>query len=177
MAGKSAISELHVSWDAYRESIEQLARLIHESRWKFDQILCLARGGLMPGDICSRIFKVPLAILSTSSYRDDRGTTQGRLDIARHVTTPVGTLTGRILLVDDLADSGATLRGVQSHLQEAFPLVSEVRSAVLWCKKSSMVRPHYCVEWLDGDPWIHQPFEVYDGLSPDQIESTPKLEP
>ena len=35
--------------------------------WRFDQILCLARGGLRVGDQLSRIFEVPLAILATSS--------------------------------------------------------------------------------------------------------------
>ena len=61
---------LWVSWDEYNRAIEKLALTVHESGWKFDQVLCLARGGLRPGDVCSRIFDVPLAILSTSSYRE-----------------------------------------------------------------------------------------------------------
>lgn len=161
---------LRVSWEAYHEAIEDLALLVHTSGWAFDQILCLARGGLVPGDIFSRIFQVPLAILSTSSYRDDHGTVRGHLDIARHVTTPTGTLSGRILLIDDLVDSGTTLMGVQSHLRDHFPLVTEVRSAVLWCKASSVMRPDYCLVSLPENPWIHQPFEKYDALRPEQLK-------
>ena len=37
---------LWVSWDEYNRAIEKLALTVHESGWKFDQILCLARGGL-----------------------------------------------------------------------------------------------------------------------------------
>ena len=73
---------LYVSWEEYHQLIERLALKVHASGWEFDQILCLARGGLRPGDMISRIFNVPLGIMSTSSYRDDGGTLQGRLEMA-----------------------------------------------------------------------------------------------
>lgn len=160
---------LWVSWSEYHRAIERLALKVHESGWKFDQVLCLARGGVRPGDTLSRIFDVPLAILSTSSYREDAGTKQGGLDIAKYITLTKGTLTGRVLLVDDLVDSGVTLEKVQHHLKENFPGVTEVKSAVIWCKACSSVRPDFYVDYLDSNPWIHQPFEEYDGLRPHQL--------
>ena len=57
-------------------------------------ILCLARGGMRPGDMLSRIFDKPLAIMSTSSYRAEAGTMQGHLDIAHYITTPKGEIAG-----------------------------------------------------------------------------------
>ena len=72
---------LYVSYDEYHNLIEKLAIKVHQSGWEFDTILCLARGGMRPGDILSRIFNKPLAIMSTSSYRADAGTVQGHLDI------------------------------------------------------------------------------------------------
>lgn len=161
---------LWVSWDEYHRAIEKLALIVYESGWKFDQVLCLARGGVRPGDIFSRIFDVPLAILSTSSYREESGTKRGALDIASHITmTKGGALAGRVLLVDDLVDSGVTLEKVQHHLKENFPAVTEVRSAVIWCKACSSVRPDFYLHYLPGNPWIHQPFEEYDGLRPHQL--------
>ena len=65
---------LWVSWDEYHRLIARLSLNVHESGWKFDKILCLARGGLRVGDQMSRIFDVPLAILATSSYREAAGT-------------------------------------------------------------------------------------------------------
>ena len=62
----STDKDLWVSWDEYHHAIEALALMVHESGWRFDHVLCLARGGMRPGDIFSRIFDVPLAILSTS---------------------------------------------------------------------------------------------------------------
>ena len=165
----STEKDLWVSWDEYHTLIERLALKVHESGWKFDQVLCLARGGVRPGDVFSRIFDVPLAILSTSSYREEAGTVRGDLDIAKYMTMTKGPLAGKILLVDDLADSGVTLDKVTRHLADNFTGVTEVKSAVIWVKGTSSIMPDYFLEELPHNPWIHQPFEDYDGLRPHQL--------
>ena len=124
---------LYVSWDEYHLLIERLALKVAHSQWEFDQILCLARGGMRPGDVLSRVFDKPLAIMSTSSYRAEAGTIQGRLDLAKYITMPRGELEGRVLLVDDLADSGVTLAAVVDRLREQ-PAIQELKSAVIWVK-------------------------------------------
>jgi hypoxanthine phosphoribosyltransferase len=168
---KSDDKDLWVSWDEYHRAIESLALIVHESAYRFDQVLCLARGGLRPGDIFSRIFNVPLAILSTSSYREEAGTQRGDLDIARYITVTKGTLSGKILLVDDLVDSGVTLEKVQAHLKAHYPAVTEVKSAVIWWKACSVIKPDYYLAHLPTNPWIHQPFENYDGLGAHQLNA------
>ncbi len=160
---------LYVSYDEYHNLIEKLAIKIYQSDWKFDTILCLARGGLRPGDILSRVFNKPLAIMSTSSYRADAGTVQGNLDIARFITTPKGEIAGKVLLVDDLADSGLTLNSVIKQLRTNYKPITELRSAVIWTKGVSTFEADYSVELLPTNPWIHQPFEGYDSLSPEQL--------
>jgi hypoxanthine phosphoribosyltransferase len=160
---------LYVSYDEYHNLIEKLAIRIHQSGWDFDTILCLARGGMRPGDILSRVFDKPLAIMSTSSYRADAGTVQGHLDIAKYITTPKGEIAGRVLLVDDLADSGLTLHSVMTSLKSNYRPITELRSAVIWTKAMSSFSPDYCVEFLPTNPWIHQPFESYDSMRPAQL--------
>jgi hypoxanthine phosphoribosyltransferase len=160
---------LYVSYDEYHNLIEKLAIKVHQSGWQFDTILCLARGGMRPGDILSRIFDKPLAIMSTSSYRADAGTTQGALDIARFITTPKGEIAGKVLLVDDLADTGETLNAVIHQLKNNYAPITELRSAVIWTKGISSFQADYSVETLPTNPWIHQPFESYDSLSPAQL--------
>ena len=142
---------LYVSWDEYHMLIERLALKVHASGWEFDQILCLARGGMRPGDVLSRVFDKPLAIMSTSSYRAEAGTIQGRLDMAKYITLPKGELAGRVLLVDDLADSGVTLRAVVDRLR-GMPSISELRSAVIWTKGVSSYTPDYFVETAAHEP-------------------------
>jgi hypoxanthine phosphoribosyltransferase len=160
---------LYVSYDEYHNLTEKLAIKVFQSGWEFDVILCLARGGMRPGDILSRVFDKPLAIMSTSSYRADAGTTQGNLDIARFITTPKGEIAGRVLLVDDLADSGQTLKAVVHQLKNNYKPITELRSAVIWTKALSIFEPDYSVEHLPTNPWIHQPFESYDAMRPQQL--------
>jgi uncharacterized protein len=160
---------LYVSYDEYHNLIEKLAIKIHQSGWAFDTILCLARGGMRPGDILSRIFDKPLAIMSTSSYRAEAGTRQGVLDIARYITTPKGEIAGKVLLVDDLADTGKTLKAVIDQLRGDYAPITELRSAVIWTKGVSSFEADYSVEFLPTNPWIHQPFESYDAMRPEQL--------
>jgi hypoxanthine phosphoribosyltransferase len=160
---------LYVSYDEYHNLCEKLAIKIHQSGWEFDTILCLARGGMRPGDILSRIFDKPLAIMSTSSYRAEAGTVQGHLDIAHYITTPKGEIAGKVLLVDDLADSGHTLHKVVDLLRHKYKPITELRSAVLWTKGLSSFTPDYSVEFLASNPWIHQPFETYDNMRPEKL--------
>ena len=162
---------LYVSYDEYHNLIEKLAIKVHQSGWQFDTILCLARGGMRPGDILSRIFDKPLAIMSTSSYRAEAGTLQGKLDIAHYITTPRGEIAGKVLLVDDLADTGHTLNVVINQLKNNYKPITELRSAVIWAKGVSAFTPDYTVENLPTNPWIHQPFENYDSMSPEQLQA------
>lgn len=163
---------LWVSWEHYHHLIEDLAYKVAQSGWQFDQILCLARGGVRPGDVISRIFDVPLAILATSSYREAAGTERGSLNIAQYITSTKGPLAGRVLLVDDLLDSGVTLQKVTAHLKAHYQDVTEVKSAVLWWKSCSVVEPDFHCEYLPTNPWIHQPFEEYDTMGKEGVIAT-----
>lgn len=163
------MSDLIVSWDQYHRSIEELALQVHESGWKFDGLLCLARGGLRVGDVLSRIYDMPLAILAASSYREAAGTRQGTLDIGEFITMTAGSLRGSVLLVDDLVDSGVTLARVIEHLKARYPQIDEVRTGVIWYKACSVFRPDFFVAYLPDNPWIHQPFEVYDAMGPERL--------
>ena len=61
------MTDLHVSWDDYNKKIEELAMVIHNDGYKFNQIICIAKGGLRVGDILARIFNVPFAVMSVES--------------------------------------------------------------------------------------------------------------
>jgi len=163
-------SDLWVSWDRYNDLIEKLAVQIHASDWTFDQIICLARGGMRVGDVLSRLYRVPLAILSASSYRENAGRDQGRLDIAPYISMAHGRPSGRVLLVDDMVDTGLTFGKVRGHLLATYPGIKDMRTAVLWWKAHSVVKPDYHAQYLEHNPWIHQPFEDYDRMTLDALK-------
>jgi len=163
--------DLHVSWDQYNKMVERLALIVHESGFRFDQIICLARGGLRVGDVLSRIYEHPLAVLSTHSYSADGGTIRGELVIAEHMTMTKPRLGDKVLLVDDMVDSGHTLAAVHAELPRRFPHFTALKTAVLWWKACSTFKPDFYVDYLPDNPWIHQPFEIYDSLRPEDLKA------
>jgi uncharacterized protein len=164
------MADLYVSWSDYHQKIEQLAAQIYQSGWEFNQIVCLARGGLRIGDILSRIYQQPLAILATSSYSGPGKQERGSLIFSRHLTMTAENLGSRILLVDDLVDSGVTLKETTPWLKENTDSpIEEIRSAVIWYKACSVIAPNYYVDYLPDNPWIHQPFEHYEHMNPAEL--------
>ncbi len=164
------MSDLYISWSDYHRKIEQLAAQIYQSGWEFNQIICLARGGLRVGDILSRIYKQPLAILATSSYSGPGKQERGCLSFSRHLTMTTEKLGSRILLVDDLVDSGVTLKETIPWLKMySDTSIEEIRTAVIWYKACSVIKPDYYVDYLSDNPWIHQPFEHYEFMNPTEF--------
>ena len=164
------MSDLYVSWSEYHQKIEQLAVKVHQSDWHFNQIICLAKGGLRVGDILARIFDLPLAILATSSYGGPGGQVRGSITISRDLSMTTANLGSHVLLVDDLVDSGVTLKKTLVWLDRRYGFyVEDVRTAVLWYKDCSVITPDYYVDYLPDNPWIHQPFERYEKMNLDEL--------
>jgi uncharacterized protein len=155
------MTDLSVTWSEYHHKIENLAVNIYRSNWQFDHIVCLAKGGLRVGDILCRLYNKPLAVLSTASYGGNNNQQRGVIKFSKHLSTiePIG---DRILLVDDLVDSGVSLAESITWIETHYPDVTEIRTAVIWYKSTSIKTPDYYVEYLPNNPWIHQPFEVYE---------------
>ena len=166
------MADLYVSWNDYHHAIERLSAKIHHSGFAFNQIICLARGGLRVGDVLSRVFNQPLGVLATQSYfanADKTEESQGELTIGQHMAKVNQRLGQSILLVDDLVDSGKTMQEVVEHLRLRYPGIKTVRTAVIWKKGCSMFEPDFIADELPQNPWIHQPFEIYDKLKPEQL--------
>lgn len=152
----------HYSFEQYQDLIAQLARQIHthhKGQLPYDQILCLARGGMVVGDAFSRIFKLPLAVLFTSSYKINQE--RGELFIDNQIAKQNNRLGHNILLVDDLVDSGLTLQGVVDNLYTNYhPTLLD--TAVIWKKEHSVFMPNFHVLNSPSDEWLVQPFENFD---------------
>lgn len=159
------MSDLYISWEQYHQHIERLAFTVYHSGWQFNQIICLAKGGLRVGDIFSRLFHQPLAILSASAYGGQDNRIRGEVIFSKHLSLTTKSLGNRVLLVDDLVDSGITIDKAIDWLREHHGReIEEIRAAVIWYKECSCVKPDYYVEYLPDNPWIHQPFEVYENM-------------
>ena len=164
--------DLYISWDTYNKAIEDLAVQIYEDGYEFNQIVCIAKGGLRVGDILARIFDVPFAVMSVESYHGDGvKDEQGQIVFGNSLAKTTPNLGNKVLLVDDLADSGRTLEKCVKWLEhfEGF-FIDDLRTATLWTKGLSTFTPDYFVEFLPNNPWIHQPFERYETMLVEELQ-------
>lgn len=157
------------SWEQYHRLIEHLALQVHHGDCSFDQIVALSRGGLRVGDALSRLYQRPLVVMAASSYGGDGDRSQGTLTLGTQLAYTCPSLGPRLLLVDDLADSGATLLAARHWLVENHR-VDAVQTAVLWLKASSGFQPDYWAMELPNNPWVLQPFEHWEQLRPEQLQ-------
>ena len=80
---------------------------------------------------------------------------------------------GKILLCDDLSDTGITFNKSVDWLRAYEPIkgkIEDIKTATLWKKKKSTFEPDYCAVKLESNPWIVQPFEIYEEIRIEQIK-------
>ena len=107
------MSDLFISWEEYHKKTEELAVKVHEDGWEFNQVVCIAKGGMRVGDVFARIFNLPLAILSVESYKGEGvKNKRGSITFSRDLAKTSPNIGSKVLLVDDLSDSGMTLKKV-----------------------------------------------------------------
>jgi uncharacterized protein len=152
-----------VSWNDYDEKVKLLAQKILDSGWQFNTILAVARGGLPVGTQLSHLLNKKLAVVFASSYHGAVEGQQGEIKLSEHIATLVNKLGPRVLIVDDLVDTGVTLQEVRKALWMSDIMdneLKETRIAVLFAKKGAVITPDYCVENnIEKDRWIYLPYE------------------
>ena len=165
--------KLIISFEEYTKIVEKLAIQINKE-YRPTVLVGIMRGAAPIIDILSRILKLPTAYIVIQSYSgkgmEDK---QGQLMFAREISSLAKDDDfSKVLLVDDLSDTGLTLNKSIEWLKNyevTKNFIKEVRTACLWKKKSSKFEPDFCPIKLDSDPWIVQPTEHYEELSIKEI--------
>ena len=165
--------KLIISFEEYTKIVEKLAIQIHQN-YKPTVLVGIMRGAAPILDILSRILKLPTAYIVIQSYSGEgMEDKQGQLMFAREISSLAESKDyNKVLLVDDLSDTGLTLNKSIEWLRNYAPTkdyIQEVKTACLWKKKSSTFEPNFCSVRLDADPWIVQPTEHYEELSIEEI--------
>ena len=165
--------KLIINFNEYLDTVEKLAIEINKD-FKPTVLVGIMRGGAPIIDILSRIFKLPTAYIVIQSYSgkgmEDK---QGELIFAREISSIASEKDfEKVLLVDDLSDTGLTLNKSIEWLKKYDPVkhyIRNIKPPCLWKKKSSTFNPDYCSVKLDSDPWIVQPTEHYEELSIEKL--------
>ncbi len=149
-----------VSWDEAYRLARNLSRKIKSSGFKPDIVIGIARGGLVPARVvCDFLLQKDLAAIKVEHW--GIAATLGKTKIKFPLQVDIKGK--KILVVDDVADSGDTFSVVMDYLSEKEPL--EVKTAVLHYKTRSTCVPDYWAEKQDDWKWIIYPWAVYEDLT------------
>ena len=171
--------KLIIKFEEYTKIVEKLAIEISKS-YEPTVLVGIMRGAAPILDILSRIMKLPVAYIVIQSYSEQKQEDkQGELIFAREISSLAKNEDfKKVLLIDDLSDTGLTLNKSIDWLKNYEPtkkFIKEVKTACLWKKKSSKFEPDFCPIKLNSDPWIVQPTEHYEELSIEDITEKNEL--
>jgi hypoxanthine phosphoribosyltransferase len=146
-----AIQYLSVSWETYQNLVYKISASILSHSPHVNQIVAISRGGLTFGHLCSDFLRIPVATITIQSYSDIQKS--GEITITEPLTMDIH---GKeVLLVDDVADSGKTLKRATEYLQGFSP--KSITVATLFYKERSIFRPDYFARKTSR--WILFPYE------------------
>lgn len=159
-----------LSWEAFGRASRELAQMVADDGYDPDMVLSIARGGLLIGGAMGYALSVKNTYTMNVEFYTD---IDERLEVPRILPPApdfVDLHDARLLVVDDVADTGHTLKSVQEFCAGK---VGEVRTAVIYEKPRSVVKCDYV--WKRTDLWINFPWSdkppvaVRDGAAREAI--------
>jgi len=150
---------LVLDWGRVHSSVLELSRKIEGSGFRPDSIVGVARGGWVVARLLSDLLGVDDLLSIRVSFYSGVGQRESRPKII----SPIGgDIRGkRVLIADDVADTGESLLLVVSHLSALG--ASEIKVATLHVKPWSRMKPDYFVESTAS--WILYPWEYRETIS------------
>ena len=144
-----------LDWASYGTAVRELAALVADDGYRPEMILAIARGGLFcAGSLGYALSVKNIYVMNCEYYTgvDERLPVPVMLPPAVDL---VDHRNSKILIADDVADTGHTLKMVYDFCVER---VGDVRSAVLYEKSHSLVKCDYV--WKRTDRWINFPWST-----------------
>ena len=144
-----------LSWELFGQAQEELAQQIADSDFSPEVLVAVARGGMLPGGALTYSLGVKLTDAINVEFYTDVAETLPDPVLLEPLLDIESISNRRLLVVDDVADSGRTLHLVLDLLKKHG---AEVRSAVLYGKSRSEIAPDYV--WKHTDDWIVFPWSA-----------------
>ena len=140
-------NKIWYKWKEMRRDVNTLCREIVLDKFDSDVIVGLSRGGLTPGVMMSHWMEKPFKSIKASlrDYPEWEDYMPRKSD-------------ERVLIVDDICDSGETFHKIREHINERKENGVDVRFATLWWNNECNFEPHYYVNEIAKDStktWIN----------------------
>ena len=151
-----------VSWDLAYSLGRKIAHNIRASGFVPDIVIGVARGGLVPARIvCDFLHQKDLTSIKVEHW--GIAVTHGTARIKFPLPEEIDISGKKILIVDDVADTGDSYHVILDHINKRSP--AEVKTAVLQYKTCSTFIPDYWGEKHDAWKWIIYPWALYEDMT------------
>lgn len=145
----------NLTYEQFGTAVRELARAVADDGYVPDVILSIARGGVfVAGGLAYALDCKNIHLVNVEFYTGV-GTTLDMPVMLAPVPDVIDFSDKKVLITDDVADTGKTLKLVRDFCLDA---VAEVRSAVVYEKSQSLVKCEYV--WKRTDDWIDFPWSV-----------------
>ncbi|QCR18699.1 phosphoribosyltransferase [Agrococcus sp. SGAir0287] len=144
-----------LTWQGFGDAGRELARTIAADGYQPEIVIAIARGGLLPAGHLAYALGLKLADAINVEFYTDVHQTLPDPVLLEPMLDAEAIRGRRLLVVDDVADSGRTLALVLDVLRR---MGAEARSAVLYAKPASVVDPDFV--WRRTDRWIVFPWSA-----------------
>ncbi len=144
-----------LDYASFGVATRELCQQVVDSGYDPDWIVAIARGGLLIGGAVAYALNLKnIGVVNVEFYTDidERLEVPVILPPALNLTDLADT---KLLIVDDVADTGETLKLV---VDTCAPVVEEIRSLVLYEKPRSIINADYV--WRHTDKWINFPWST-----------------
>lgn len=133
---------------------------LSESKYIPDIIMPIARGGLVPAGILSQYYPdAKFYLIQTKSYKDvDKQEESVRIYIPKSISKDIEK-NQKILIVDDIYDTGKTLEEVKNVLMEK-GIKNNVATCTLFLREESEGSPDFFAETIKQGVWLNFPWEL-----------------
>jgi xanthine phosphoribosyltransferase len=145
-------NDLIVSWDMLHRQTRRLAQKLVNAG-PFDGLLCVSRGGLAPASILAAEMDIRMIdVIAVTSYD---GRVQGPPTVIKEPSLPRD---ARLLVVDDIADTGRTLQLVRQRFPNAV-------MATVYAKPEGRPWVDHCGLLIAADVWVVFPWDAQGDAS------------
>ncbi|MER6104772.1 phosphoribosyltransferase [Streptomyces sp. NPDC001832] len=145
----------NLTYEGFGHAVRELAQTVADDGFEPDVVLSIARGGVfVAGGLAYALDCKNIHLVNVEFYTGV-GTTLEMPVMLAPVPNVVDFSDKKVLIADDVADTGKTLKLVRDFCIEH---VAEVRSAVIYEKSHSLVKCEYV--WKRTDRWINFPWSV-----------------
>jgi len=149
----------NLSWQNIEELIVELEIQIKHGKKKYDWIIGVNRGGLIPSVLLSHRLGIPHGVHTVQSYN---GKEKRELKTDLYISM-IGFIKPHhnILLVDDISDSGDSLSAALKTIRKKDSDALNIDIATLHYKPKSSVKPMYFAQQIEDEVWVCYPWEKY----------------